>query len=187
MKTATKIIALLFLGMTIACSDDDTAVPEVINEEEVVTTVELTITDTESNEAQIVSWADGVNTMDNKPKIALAANKSYTTSVRFLNASNPDDIENITEEVIEEKDEHLVFLAPENTLTDFVIASNPDADAIDSNNIGINVATNWTTKAASTGTLTVFLIHQPTSKTGTTRSAFGGETEAEAVFDVTIE
>ncbi len=187
MKIGTKIIALLFLGMTIACSDDETTTPEVINEEEVVTTVELVITDVESNESQTVLWADGVNTLDNKPKIALAANKSYITSVRFLNASNPDDIENITEEVIEEKDEHLVFLAPENSLTDFVIASNPDADAIDSDNIGINIVTDWATMAASTGTLTVFLIHQPTSKTGTTRSAFGGETEAEAVFDVVIE
>lgn len=174
-----------------SCSsdDDNTTTPiQVVVENEVITTVELAITDSEAGTTETISWKEGVNDNATKrPEIALAANKSYTTAIKFLNESNPNSVDNITDEVKKDKDEHYVFYTPENTLTGFTLASNPASDTIDSNDIGINIETTWTTGDASTGTLTAFLIHEPTTKSGTARSDFGGSTDIEVTFNITVE
>ena len=187
MKLLKTSLVLILSILCFSCSDDDNETPPtVINEEEVITTVELSITDTESGKTEIISWVADKNDSSN-PEIKLAANKSYETAVRFLNASNPEDVEDITKEVVEEKDEHFIFFTASETLKGFTVTSNLDKDTIDSNTVGINVETNWTTVDAGTGKLTVFLIHEPTTKEGTTRNAFGGATDVEVTFNVVIE
>ena len=44
----------------------------------------------------------------------------------------------------------------------------------------------WTASSAGTGTARVYLIHEPTTKTSTSRGGFGGETDVEVDFTVVI-
>ena len=102
----------------------------------------------------------------------------------FYDASDASEVDNITEEVIEEADEHFVFI--ETAGANLTIASS-STDITDSNSVGINLRTVWTTSAASTGTARVYLIHEPNTKSGSSRNDFGGETDVEVNFPVTIQ
>ncbi|MEZ4903164.1 MAG: hypothetical protein R2822_16095 [Spirosomataceae bacterium] len=87
--------------------------------------------------------------------ISLKANKTYQLEVSFLDESK-SPAENITQEVKEEADEHLV-----------VITSMPAALFIytatdkDSRNLPIGLVGSLKTNAANTGTLRLQLRHQP--------------------------
>ena len=56
-------------------------------------------------------------------EIELEANSSYNVSISFYNDSDPDNVENITSEIIEEKDEHQIFYEITDELSGFSIAS----------------------------------------------------------------
>ena len=45
----------------------------------------------------------------------------------------------------------------------------------------------WTTTAVTQGEVRVYLIHEPTSKTGSNRDDFGGETDVEGDFHLDVE
>ncbi|WP_459210157.1 type 1 periplasmic binding fold superfamily protein [Aquimarina rhabdastrellae] len=185
MKTISKFLAISVMTMFISCSSDDDA-PQVINEEEVITTVRLLVTEDGTTNTQTVTWKEGVNGANNLPNVTLEESKTYSVKVQFLNESDPNDVEDITEEVIEERDEHYVFF--DNSAVNGVTIASGNEDSIDSNNIGINIDTDWTVTAGSTGrNLRVYLIHEPTQKTGSTRADFGGETDVEVDFNVTIQ
>ena len=103
-----NVLILLFITLfVVSCSkeeEDDT--PELINEEEVITTVVLTF-DSSDNPTQTIRWAVD---KDNSLKfISLKANTEYQVGISFLDESDPSDVEDITEEVQEEADEHQVF------------------------------------------------------------------------------
>ena len=97
-----KTLCLLLSLLIISCSKED---PEPINEEELITTVQLTFK-TPGITDQIVRWQEGFNNSD---IISLAANTQYEVEIIFLDESDPSDIEDITEEVKEEADEHQIF------------------------------------------------------------------------------
>ncbi|RZS99525.1 type 1 periplasmic binding fold superfamily protein [Aquimarina brevivitae] len=179
MKNVTlKYLTILFLSITVlSCSDDDD--PAVINEEETITTVKLTVTESGSTTSTEYTWTE-----DSQDPITLQANTTYNFTIEFLDESNPDDVEDITAEVIAEADEHYVFY--ENTVTGLVFQSAAD-DTQDSNDISINVSTDWTTGSAGTGIIRAYLIHEPTTKTGDSRADFGGETDIEVEFTTTVQ
>ncbi|WP_378186156.1 hypothetical protein ACE939_13675 [Aquimarina sp. W85] len=173
---ATLTSIILFFA---ACSSDDD-LPEVINDEETITTVKLTLTTVGSGETQTVIW-----TKDNEETITLDQDSSYEVSIQFLDESDPNDVEDITEEVIEEKDEHFVYFE---TTTENLTIQSSEEDVIDSNNKAINLITTWQTPAvSSTGIVKAFLIHEPLTKTGEKRDDFGGETDIEVSFDVVVQ
>ena len=174
-----SLLALSFLFITTSCSKDD---PEEINEEEEINRVTLQITPA-GGTAQTYTWNEGGAS---NTSIALAPNTTYNVSVSFYDASDADDIENITEEVIEEADEHQVFYAVADLGSNLVIATR-SGDTQDGDGNPVLLQTQWTTVAASSGTVRVFLIHEPTTKTATSRNDFGGETDVEVDFSVTIE
>lgn len=165
-------ISLVF----VQCKKDD---PEEINEEEVINRVTLTLMD-ESNNSTTFTWNEGATI----PTLTIAENTNYTTSVSFYDASNPSDIEDITEEVIEEADEHLVFYEVTSANVDILSAPN---DINDSEGMPTNLKTVWTVGGASSGTVRLYLIHEPTSKSGNSRAAFGGSTDIELNFPVQVE
>ena len=160
----------------IQCKKDT---PEEINEEEVINRVTLTVTaaDGSSND---YTWNEG----DAIPSITLAANSTANVSVHFYDASDASDIEDITEEVIEEADEHFVFYQVSGASLSISAASN---DVVDTDGTSINLKTEWTAAEASSGGVRVYLIHEPTSKSGATRGQFGGSTDVELDFPVTIQ
>jgi len=168
---------LAFLFVFTSCKKDD---PEEVHEEEEINRVVLSVFQTGASQQDTYTWNEG----ETIPSIALSANATYQVSVSFYDASDASDIENITEEVIEEADEHYVFF--ETAGANLTIAS-ASTDTTDSDNIPINLNTQWTTAAASSGSVRVYLIHEPTTKSGSSRDDFGGETDVEVNFPVTIQ
>ena len=176
---ALKIFFTLLASTIIySCSkgDDD---PEEVNEEEVINRVSIVLAD--GSNSQTVTWNEG----STPPAITLDVDKTYTASIYFYDASDPTDVEDITEEVIEEVDEHFVLWEIAG-LSDFLITSAP-TDYAGSDGIPINLITEWATGGAESGNIKVTLIHEPTNKTGTTRSSIGGETDIELTFPTTVQ
>ncbi|MHA7056824.1 type 1 periplasmic binding fold superfamily protein [Aquimarina sp. M1] len=180
MRTAISKLTVLFLfaiGLSACSSDDDN--PTVINEEETITTVRLTVLESGATTPEVYTWTES-----DQEAIMLSANTSYNFKIQFLDESDPNDIEDITAEVIAERDEHFVFY--ETTVSGLTFTNASD-DTIDSDNIGINISTDWSSSGTTAGILTAFLIHEPTSKTGDSRDDFGGETDIEVTFSVTVQ
>jgi hypothetical protein len=183
MKTMKNIsfYALLSIAM-IGCSDDDTA-PEVINDEELITTVILTLTQ-ESGDQVVLTTVDLDGDGPDEPVTTVVGNFSQNTqyqgAVQFLNETE-DPAEDITEEVIEEADEHQVFYTVSEGLN--ITTTYVDFDDND-NPLGVQIT--LSTGAASEGSLTVTLRHEPVKPNDGLESA-GGETDITTSFDVTIE
>jgi len=186
MKTL-KLFSLLALSALVftSCSDDDDA-PQVINEEEVITTMTVTLADANGNVRTLtVVDADGdgptppVTNVDD-----LDANTTYSGSVVFLNQLE-DPAENITEEVAEEDEEHQVFYVPSSGLNITVDYNDQDPNG---NPLGLDFT--LTTGDASSGTLTVTLVHEGNKDAdgvsdGDPTNA-GGEVDIEKAFEVEI-
>ena len=85
------IFSILFIAQS--CSKDD---PEEIHEHEEINRVSLTFS--EGSNSQTVTWDEGSTI----PTINIDANKTYQVGFYVYNASNPNDVENVTTEIIEE-------------------------------------------------------------------------------------
>ena len=179
MKTCS-MYALLAIAM-LGCSDDDT--PDVINEEEVITTVILTLTP-ESGDQVVLTTQDLDGDGPDEPVTIITGsfneNTQYQGAVRFLNETETP-AEEITNEVIEEADEHQVFYTVSNGLN--ITTTYQDEDS-NGNPLGVSIILE--TGAVSEGNLIVTLRHEPVKPNDGLDSA-GGETDITTTFDVTIE
>ncbi|EDP96033.1 type 1 periplasmic binding fold superfamily protein [Kordia algicida OT-1] len=177
--TAIAITGLVFTG----CSNDDDA-PAPVNEEEVITTLTVTLTPTTGGGSVVTLQSrdlDGDG--PDAPVITngtLAANTTYTGTVVFLNETETP-AENITTEVEEEDDEHQLFFTTGGGLN-----VTTDNFNLDGNGNILGTTFNVTTGAASSGSYTVTLRHEPT-KPNTGLADAGGETDIEATFQVTVQ
>ena len=180
MKTSA-FYALLTLAM-LGCSDDDTT-PEIINEDELITTVILTLTP-DSGDQVVLTTIDLDGDGPDEPVTTVVGNFSentqYQGAVQFLNETE-DPAEDITQEVIEEADEHQVFY----TISDGLNITTTYVDFDDNDNpLGVQIT--LSTGAASEGSLTVTLRHEPVKPNDGLESA-GGETDISTSFDVSIQ
>ena len=200
-KLQALFIASILL--TVSCSKDD---PEEIHEHE-INKVVLHFTNTaDSTDTFEVEWElehDGEEHADDEHAheghIVLAPNSTYSVEAEFYDTGEHDEAsddhghdgdheeegEDITPEIIEEKDVHHVFyeFVGLNNLT----ITSADDDVIDTNGFGINLNTIWTTTDEESGDVKLYLIHEPQSKEGSVRNDFGGEDDAIAEFEVHIE
>lgn len=188
MKQSAKGVLSMFLMLTVftACDSDD---PEPVNEEELITTVKLTFTNT-ANAQDVVTanFQDLDGEGGNAPTIdgiTLSANSTYTLTVQFLNEQE-SPAEDITEEVEEEDEEHQVFFVASGG-AEFTYEYGDQDD--DQNPLGLTGTA--TTGAAGSGTLQVLLIHEP-NKSGSGVSAgdptnAGGESDVDVTFSLTIQ
>ena len=185
-----KLLSLGLIAMLVfsACSDDDDA-PQVINEEEVITTLNLFLIPEGGGEAVTFTYrdldGDGSNPEISSP--ALSANTNYTGRVEFLNELE-DPAEDITIEVLEEAEEHQVFYIAEDSLN----ATSTYTGALDNDGNPIGVEFSLEIGDASQGNLTVILIHEgnknvPGASEGNLSNEVGGETDIEVTFNVTVE
>ena len=101
------LLAIPFLYFS--CSDDDDT-PEPINEEEVITTMTVTLVNHQNgNDVITMQTQDLDGDGPNAPVVTvsgpLTAGTSYSGSIQWLNEME-DPAEDITEEILEEDDEH---------------------------------------------------------------------------------
>lgn len=178
---ATAIFATLVFA---SCSSDDDATPEVVNEEELITTMTVTLLPNSGGTPVILQTRDLDGDGPNAPVIdvsgSLTAGVTYNGVIILLNESvNPPEV--ITEEVEEEAEEHQFFYTSSAGLD--VTTAYADADA-NGNPLGIQFT--LTAGAVSSGTLTFTLRHEPT-KPNTGLGDAGGETDIAATFNVAVE
>ena len=188
------LLALLFV--TTSCSDNDE--PAVVNEEEVITRATIQVTNLADNSTFTYTFSveahdhgdddhaddDDDHADDDHMEIELASNSSYLFEFKVFNDTDPSNVEDVTLEVIDEADVHQVFYE----LLDSSISIEAAADdTFDSNSNPVMLKTIWTTTTATVADVEAFLIHEPTSKTATTRDGFGGATEVEIDFEAHVE
>ncbi len=181
LKLLSLIITLLVFA---ACSSDDDA-PAPVNEEELITTVKVTLTPTTGGLATITLESvdtdgdDGPAAAVNNVSGNLISGETYNATVEFLNETeNP--AEDITEEVEDEDDEHQVFFTAGGGINIVTAYANFDGDG---NPLGTEFTA--TPGASGSGTFTITLRHEPT-KPNTGLGDAGGSTDAERTFNVTI-
>jgi hypothetical protein len=184
MKKMKFLAATIFATVLfVSCSnDDDTPVP--VNEEEVLTTLTVTLTPNFGGSPITLQTRDLDGDGPNAPVITVSGNLAtgvtYNGTIVLLNETvNPP--ENITDEVEEEDLEHQFF---------YTVGSGLDATTAYTNfdSQGNPLGTQFTliTGSASSGTLTFTLRHEPI-KPNTGLSDAGGETDIESTFNITIE
>jgi hypothetical protein len=185
-----KFLKYALLASTLifaSCSDDDDNTPDPVNEEEVITTliVSLEMINGQSGSDTVVMQyqdldGDGPDAATVTVSGSLNANTSYDGSIVLLNETEMP-AENVTEEIQEEDLDHQFFYTVGSGLdvttdyTSFDSAGNP---------LGLTFVLN--TAGASSGGLTFTLRHEP-NKPNTGLDNAGGETDIEVTFDVTVE
>jgi hypothetical protein len=176
---ATVILATLSLA---SCSDDDD-LPEVINEEEVITTMTITLVPDNDGASVILKTQDLDGDGPDEPVVTsgkLVAGVTYDGSIELLNElETPAD--DITLEVIEENLDHQIFYTIASDLGVTIDNVNLDSEG---NLLGTEFK--LTAGAASSGLLTFTLRHEPT-KPNTGLEDAGGETDIEVSFNVEVE
>ena len=175
-----KLIALLLFApmVLISCKKDhdDPDDPHDHNDEELITTVNLTLTDADGG-IVTAQWQDKDGDGGEAPTIetiGLNANTTYTVSIEFLDESH-DPAEDITEEIAEEDEEHLICFATQTGVT----IDRTDSDG----NYEVGLKSEWITSGAESGEVTIRLLHQPDVKDGTCDV---GETDVEVTFPLVI-
>ncbi len=190
-----SIIALAALTF-VACEDDDDddPPPTVVNEEEVITDMTLTFVDPDTQTSTSFTFSDPDGEGGNAPTIddiVLNANTAYQVSIEVLDASNPNDVEDITEEIEEEDDEHQFFFITGNGAENSVTITYDPNDVDDDGN-PIGLSSNWMVTQATTGgeTIRVVLRHEPNKdgagvSDGDIANA-GGESDIDVTFNFTV-
>ncbi len=177
-----SIFALSSLLFT-ACSDDDDT-PDPVNEEEVITTMTITLSPQGGGTDITLQTQDLDGDGPNPPVVTvsgdLAANTTYDGSIVVLNETETP-AEDITEEVEEEDDEHQFFYVIGGGLDATTAYGNFDGDG---NPLGTEFT--LTTGAASSGTIAITLRHEPKKPNDGTLADAGGETDITETFTVTI-
>lgn len=182
-----KNISLALLGLlVISCNNDEVVVPPVTNEEELITTVKVTLTN--GSNSIVLQSKDLDGDGPNAPVVTVVgnilANTTYVGSIQFLNESvNPAD--NITEEILAEDEDHQIFYQLSSGLGTITYTDN------DSNNKPVGLGFTYQTNAVGTGNLVVTLRHLPSKSapgvaSGNISNA-GGSTDAEVTLPITIQ
>ncbi len=183
-KTSLRSIFVLSMLVAIitSCSNDDEN-PIAVDEEEVITTMNVTLSSTNSGNILLQSQdldGDGPKPPEITVSGNLAANTTYTGSIELLNETETP-AENITTEVSEEATEHQFFFNTSGSITSTTYS---DVD-VDGNPIGILFE--LTTGAAGNGTIQVTLRHEPKKPNDGSLADAGGETDIAQSFTVVVE
>lgn len=188
------ILAMAAIAL-ISCEkdDDNGGTPPGGNEEEVITDLVLTFTNTDDQSVLVFAFSDPDGPGGSTPiieDIELEDSTSYTVSVEVLDASNPADVEDITEEITAEAEEHQFFYIAEGLNGSVAIAYVP-AD-VDENGNPLGLTTAWSTAEPTTtaGAVRIVLRHElDKTAPGIAIDDFagsGGETDIDVTFNLTV-
>ena len=183
LKIKVSMLAVLALTFT-ACKNDD---PKPPNEQELITTVKLTFTNTSNASDKVeATWRDIDGEGGNDPKIdklSLKAESTYNVTVTFWDETKKP-AEDVTKEIKAEDDEHQVFYIAEGFEITYVYS---DKDA---NKKPLGLKGKVTTKAAGSGKLRIVLRHKlEKGALGVSEGKIAnakGDTDIDVKFDVTI-
>jgi hypothetical protein len=132
---------------------------------EVMTTVKLTFTDS-AGDSFTATWADPED--DGSPvidDITLTNGVTYTVAFEVLNEL-AEPTEDVTPEILDEKDEHQVFFTgtavegPANTSNADAVVTHAYADT-DNNGLPVGLSNTFVATATGTGVMSVLLRHMP--------------------------
>lgn len=160
--------ATLFIA---GCDKDDEG-----TEQELITKVIVHLTGTGSslfNEEFEAEDTDGDGVWDNIASLDIPANTTFDVHIHVY-----DGGEEVNAEIVAENDEHLFVYKVTGanlTISDLDTDGNGDPFGIDSK---------WTSTAASTGTVQIRLIHEPTDKNAADP---GGEVDFDVTFPFRIQ
>ena len=190
-----NIALLSFIGLY-SCDDDDAPLAE--NEVEVITSVTLTFTPVGGGTPAIASAVDpdglGPANFAQVLTPTLETETAYNLTMMIFDARDPDDVENIGEEILDEDDEHqFYFFVTGGIFTDdpSVIPGTVYQDE-DDNGLPVGLQTTWNTPADNaTGVFNVILRHQPDEKNeaSATDRAVGitvGDEDFNLEFDINV-
>lgn len=178
-----SVLALVLIAFSSCNNDDDVTTP--VNEEEVITTIRVTLIGGGQTISLVSRDLDGDG--PNEPVVTVSGNlvagTTYTGKTTFLNElANP--VEDITEEVEEEGADHQIFYQLASSLGTITY------DDVDANGNPIGIDFTLVAGTASTGNLTVTLRHLPNkAANGVTAGDItnaGGSTDATEDFTVTV-
>jgi hypothetical protein len=189
MKTIRLITALFIAGSLFACTndDDDSVTPETQvtpNEEELITTVKLSIKDTANLSVNSFSFRDLDGPGGNSPSIdtiKLSAGMVYDVEIQFQDESDPANAEDITTEIRAEDDEHLICFESMNVSGLSMVRTDSDGT------YEVGLTSQWSfgnNATASGGMITITLRHQPGSKDG---SCSPGDIDVEVNFPLILQ
>ena len=186
MKTIKYLfISVLSLSVLTSCSSDDDN-PDIVNEEEIITTVRLELTPTGGGDSVVLQSQDLDGDGPDAPVVTITgtinASTAYDGEIQFLNELE-SPAEDITVEVLEEGDEHQVFYTFTSGSAGSSVTYN-DVDE-DGNPIGVDITFNSGT-ASTNNTLVVVLRHEPNKEASGVSNGditnAGGSTDAEVTF-----
>ncbi len=189
MKKQTIYILSAFVMITLifaACKKDNAPVPD---EQELITTVKLAVSNgtgfskvfVYKVENGFTSGTPGTIQIDT---VALPAGQTYNAEITVWN-EKADPVEDITQEILEKDQEHLfLFLSEPATGAGSLIVSDGSKDR---DGKPFNQTFKISAAAAGAGKFTIYLMHDPVSKSGTTPALSGGETDAQVTFPVVLQ
>ncbi|WP_313581488.1 type 1 periplasmic binding fold superfamily protein [Chishuiella sp.] len=185
-KFGKLVLASAMLISLQACNNDDDT-PEVINENEIISRVTLTLNGTQGDIVTLNSVdPDGDGPL--APTVTVSgdfnAGETYNGTIEFWN-DIADPHEDNTEEIREEKEHHQIFFQQKGLGT----ITYSDVDA---NNLPVGLSYKFVASSTpAKGDLTVTLIHKP-NKTGENVSNgditnAAGSTDAQVTFPIVIK
>jgi len=188
--TKKSIIGLVALGLALifwtSCNKDEQVVSTPDPENEFMTTVKLiAVNVNDPGDMDTASWVDLDPEGSAQPDLSnaflnLKANATYNVQVQFWDESKTP-AENITPEIKERQNYHLICFSPDGSLNLTVTKTDRD-----NNNppLPVGLEDQFETGGASSGDLNVTLRHQPNVKDGTCAP---GSTDANVDFQINIQ
>ena len=178
------MLCLALVSSFTSCSDDDDPAP--VNEEELITNLTLTFTNT-TNPGDVVLMSsvapdgleDGLSTETIIGSFTPGA--SYALTIGLLNESESPAEDVLNGDIIPEADEHF-FAYAVNGLNLTMTRDASDIDGPDGSKLGVN--TTWIAGASSFGNLQIRLIHEPSTVDDS--DEFGSATGGSEDFNITF-
>jgi hypothetical protein len=200
MRSSLRIITpaalIVLLSLLAACEAEE---PTREDSPEMITTVVVTFTPVGGGVAitgkAVDPDGDGIRNIESDGPLKLKAGATYQLTLLMYNdlAAHDSDQYEISAEVKNEADEHMLFFGWTNNLF-----SNPSGngnidsrdDAVlyedeDDHGLPLGLVTQWTTATPSTGVLRILLKHQPDLKSETSTADIG-ESDLDVVFDIEV-
>ena len=188
MKTSKFFISALFCLTLItsftSCSSDDNDPKEVV-EEELITDVTLTFTNTTDNTDTVVLASIAPDGQDGASTETITgtftAGATYSLGLALTNESEDPADDVLNDDIIPEADEHFFKYAVSGiglTMT----RDSDDTDGAEGSKLGVK--TTWVAGAASSGNVQIALIHEP--QTTDDSDAWGTSTGGSEDLNITF-